>query len=82
MKTKVQIKLNGVDFCVLGNYEPGQSTVYTFANGDPGDPGYPSEFEIEEISIGGEDVYDLLEIYCMPVFWDEITELIIKEIEL
>ena len=62
--TKHNIKLTlqkGLVLSVKGEYVPEEPMVWTYRNGDPGHPGSPSEFIIEDVQIEEGTVMDLLD---------------------
>lgn len=49
---------DGIDYEVEGDYSPGTPDVHYLANGDPGYPGDPPEFEIEKVEADGKPLTD------------------------
>ena len=60
MQRLVNVKVNGVELEVLGDYTKGSAAVFYLRNGDPGYPAEPSEFVVESIKIGGVECSDFL----------------------
>ena len=84
--TKLTINFQGIEIEVEGNFIAGDPGVYTYSNGDPGYPGTPDEFEIEEISIGDQDAYNFFDSLYLKTnagyytAIDEIMDLCLKEL--
>lgn len=67
---------------IEGVYYPEEPMVWTLPNGDPGHPGSPSEFHIEDIKIIKGTLSDLIDyLNGYSDLWDYLTELSIKKIE-
>lgn len=62
MTNEYIVKLREVSLMVKGNYSPSEPMNFSCSNGDPGNPGSPSDFEIESIFLEGNsiDIYDLI----------------------
>lgn len=84
-KSKQLITLELTENLILeveGVYYPGEPMIWTLPNGDPGYPGSPSEFHIEDIKIIKGTLLDLIDhLNGYSDLWDYLTELSIKQIE-
>lgn len=80
-----------LDLDVKFEFTPGEPMVWTYSNGDPGHPGYPDTYEIEEIwwqtkdrkgKTVEVDIYDLInqeDLVYLEELLEEKREHIINE---
>jgi len=62
MKISTIIKLSdSIELEIEGNYTPEEPMIWNLPNGDPGYPGSPSEFNIENIKLIKGSLYDLID---------------------
>ena len=62
MKLSTTIKISdSLELEIEGNYIPEEPMVWTLPNGDPGHPGSPSEFHIENIKLIKGSLYNLID---------------------
>lgn len=82
-KQSVILKLSdNLELEVEGIYYPEEPMIWTLPNGDPGYPGSPSEFEINDIKITKGTLLDLIDNLNGNLdLWNYLTELAIKQIE-
>jgi hypothetical protein len=67
---------------IEGTYYPEEPMIWTLPNGDPGYPGSPSEFEIQDIKITKGNLCDLIDyLNGNTDLWEHLTELAINKIE-
>lgn len=77
------LRLNpNLEIEVEGNYYPEEPMIWNLPNGDPGYPGSPSEFEIQDIKITKGNLCDLIDyLNGNTDLWEHLTELVINKIE-
>ena len=67
---------------IEGTYYPEEPMIWALPNGDPGYPGSPSEFEIQDIKITKGNLCDLIDyLNGNTDLWEHLTELVINKIE-
>lgn len=83
MIEEVVLKLSeNLILTIEGHYYPEEPMVWTLPNGDPGYPGSPSEFEIQNIKITKGNLCDLIDYLNGNIdLWEHLTELVINKIE-
>lgn len=83
MKETVNLILNNeLEISVKGIYTKGERDVFYLSNGDPGYPGSPSEFEIQDIKIIKGNLCDFIDyLDGKKDLWEHLTELVINKIE-
>ena len=76
-QTTVSVIFEGVTLEVTGDYYPYEPAVMYYSDGS-GYPGSFAEFDIIDIFIGDEDVYDLID--RIPGAMEEIQQLAFEEV--
>jgi len=72
----ITVTYRGIEFDLVGEYQPGyEGRMYT-SNGDPGEPGVAAGFEDYDILHCGESVFDVLSQSAI----EHIEALALKEV--
>jgi len=88
MEKTIDVNYKGHDFTITGDYDGGELEVWTLRNGDPGHPGLPASFQMDEILFKGIEISDLIDTIVTSAkdpaentFWQGLEEACIEVIE-
>lgn len=77
MKRNITIKFKGCALDIEGEFYEETPMLYAYSNGDPGHPGEPPSFEIEQIHYQGKEVTEVIDA-CNSYVNEQIKELAFK----